>query len=519
MVGTARLAPPYVVGIDGGTQALKVGVFDLTGREVASATAEYPTRFPRSGWAEQDPADWWEALGAASRRCMADAAIRPEDVAGISADGTTCTLLPLDGSDRPLGPALLWMDVRAAEQARRITETGHAALRYAASGVSAEWMPPKALWLKEHQPDVYRGARTLMEYTDWLALRLTGRRTLNQCTATQRWFFDRTAGGWQAGFFEAAGLGDVYEKLPADVLPLGTGVGEVTREAAAHTGFAAGTPVFAGGCDAAVGTLALDVVRPGQLALITGSSNVLMGYTEQPLHAPGLMGSFPEAMAPGLGLIEAGQVSTGSVIAWFRGQFAADLLRDHPDDPGAVYRQLDREAALIPPGAGGVVVLETFQGNRSPHADPLARGAVWGLSLHTTRAHVYRAILEGIAYGTAQILDVLARHGARPHELVAAGGATRSPLFLQLYADVCGVPIRTTETVEASLLGSAIVAAKASGAYETFAAASAQMVRTKETHEPDPERHERYRFWVEQYAQTYARLKDLMHQTAAHADA
>jgi FGGY-family pentulose kinase len=508
-------APPYVAGIDGGTEALKVGIFDLSGHLVASASASYPTHFPQSGWAEQDPEDWWRALGDASRRCFAAAAIDPKDVVAISADGTTCTLLPLDAHNRPLRRAFLWMDVRAAQQAQRITDTGHPALKYSPSGVSAEWMPPKTLWLKEHQPDIYHQTRTLLEYTDWLALRLTGRRTLNLCTATQRWFYDRPNGGWPAGFFDAIGLGDVHSKLPSDVLPLGAHLGDVTAEASAHTGFASGTRIYAGGCDAAVGTLALNVVQPGQLALVTGSSNVLMGFTDQPLHIPGLMGSFPDAVISDLELIEAGQVSTGSVVAWFRREFAADLMRDHPNDSAAIYRILDQDAAQISPGSGGVVVLETFQGNRSPYADALARGAIWGLSLATTRAHVYRALLEGIAYGTAHILDVLAGHGYCPSGLTASGGATRSRFFLQLYADVIGLPIRTTETTEASLLGSAIAAATGAGLYPSFAAASAGMVRTAETFAPDPVTHQRYTFWVDKYARTYAQLRPLMQEIAA----
>jgi FGGY-family pentulose kinase len=508
-----RPAPPYVVGIDGGTEAVKVGVFDLAGHLVGSASAAYPTRFPRPGWAEQEPEEWWAAIGDACRRCLAAAAVPSHEIVGVCADATTCTLLPLDDQDQPLRPALLWMDVRAADQARRITATGHPALRYSPAGVSAEWMPPKTLWLKEQQPEIYRQTRTLLEYTDWLALRLTGRRTLNRGTATQRWFYD-SAGGWPEDFFASIGLGDALEKLPADVLPLGAPLGAVTAAAAAHTGLRAGTPVFAGGGDAPVGMLGLNVVAPGPMALVTGSSNVLMGFVPQPLHAPGLMGSFPDAVVPGLHLVEAGQVSTGSVIAWFRRHFAADLARDLPDAAG-VYRALDEAAARIPPGSGGVVVLETFQGNRSPYADALARGAIWGLSLHATRAHVYRAILEGIAYGTAHILDVLAGHGHRPDALVAAGGATRSRLFLQLYADVCGLPVRTTETAEASLLGSAVAAAAGSGAYPTFDAAAAQMVRTRDAYEPDPATHRAYAFWVEKYARTYAQLKDLMHETAA----
>lgn len=522
----ARPIPPFVAGIDGGTEALKVGIYDLTGRLVASGSAGYPTHFPSSGWAEQDPADWWRALGEASQQCFAGAgsdaggagsgaAIDPKDVVAISADGTTCTLLPLDAQDRPLRNAFLWMDVRAAQQAQRITATEHPALKFCLSGVSAEWMPPKTLWLKEHQPDLYEQTHTLLEYTDWLAFRLTGRRTLNLCTATQRWFYDRPSGGWPSGLYEAIGLEAVHEKLPKDVLPLGAHLGGVTPEAAAHTGFAPGTPVFAGGCDAAVGALALGVVQPGQLALVTGSSNVLMGFTDQPLHTTGLMGSFPDAVIPNLELIEAGQVSTGSVIAWFRRELAADLMRDHPDSSAAIYRILDQEAAQIPPGSGGVVFLETFQGNRSPYADALARGAIWGLSLASTRAHVYRALLEGIAYGTAHILDVLAGHGYRPAGLTAAGGATRSRLFLQLYADVTGLPIRTTETTEASLLGSAIAAASGAGLFPSIGDASAAMVRTTETFAPDVASHERYKFWVDKYVRTYQQLKPLMHESAS----
>ena len=525
MTATAGLdiAPPFLVGIDGGTEALKAGVFDRVGRLVAYASASYATAFPQPGWAEQDPGDWWATLGDACRRCLADlsaAGFSAADIRGVCADATTCTLLPLDAAMQPLRPALLWMDVRASDQAQRITASGHPALRYALAGVSAEWMPPKTLWLKEQQPDLYRQTRHLLEYTDWLGLRLTGRLALNLCTATQRWFYSRPDGGWPVDFYRAIGLEDALEKVPADVLPLGAPLGEVTTEAAAHTGLRAGTPVFTGGADAPVGILGLDALRPGQVTLITGSSNVIMTFLQQPLHAPGMMGTFPDAVLPELHLAEAGQVSTGSVINWFRRQFAADLVSDTPGNPGSaagIYRQLDEAAAAIPPGSGGAVVLETFQGSRSPHADALARGAIWGLSLHTTRAHVYRALLEGIAYGTKQILDLLARHGCRPTELVTAGGATRSPLFMQLYADVCGLPIRTAGTTEATLLGSAVVAAAGSGVHPSITAAAAEMARSRDRYAPDARLHEQYVFWAEQYVRTYEQLRPLMHAVAARA--
>ncbi|MBI3974562.1 MAG: xylulose kinase [Chloroflexi bacterium] len=506
---------PYVLAIDGGTEALKAGIFDLEGNVLGYGTAAYPTAFPQPGWAEQSPDDWWQALGAACHQSLASAGVSAGQVAAICADATTCTLLPLDERGRPLSRALLWMDVRAADQARRISATGHPALRYSLAGTSAEWMPPKALWLKEQRPEVFRQARWLVEYTDWLAFRLTGRLALNVCTATQRWYYGADGAGWPADFYAAIGLADLQEKVPADVLPLGAPVGVLTSEAAEHTGLRAGTLVVAGGGDAPVGVLGVNVVRPGALALITGSSNVLLGFAERELHVPGVMGSFPDAVIPGLHLVEAGQVSTGSVLAWFRRQFAGDLERESADGAAGVYRRLDEAAARLPPGAEGLVALDCFQGNRTPYADSLARGAIWGLSLHSTRAHVYRALLEGIAYGTRHILDTLARHGYRPTEVVAAGGATRSRLFMQIYADVCGLPLRTTDVPEASLLGAAIVAALGAGAYGSLEAAAARMVRQRVSFEPDEERHRRYAFWVQKYVQTYHRLKDLMHEAAA----
>ncbi|HEV2123591.1 MAG TPA: FGGY-family carbohydrate kinase, partial [Chloroflexota bacterium] len=441
--------------------------------------------------------------------------ISPAHVAAICADATTCTLVPLDVQGNALSRALLWMDVRAAAQADRITQTGHPALRYSLSGASAEWMPAKALWLQEHRLEIYQQTRWLVEYTDWLAYRLAGRLTLNRCTATQKWHYDGRHGGWPHDFYAAIGLASAFDRIPEDVLPLGAPVGGLTREAADHTGLLAGTPVVAGGGDAPVGMLGLNVVRPGPMAVICGSSTVLLGFTEQAFHAPGALGSFPDAVIPGLELIEAGQVSTGSVISWFRREFAADMKQLPARD---AYRLLDEAAARVPPGADGLVALETFQGNRSPYANALARGAIWGLSLQSTRAHIYRALLEGIAYGTKHILDTLSNHGYRPDELVVAGGATRSTLFMQIYTDVCGLPLRAVSDAEASLRGAAVAAAVGARAFPSFEAAAAQMAPTDRTFQPDEGTHQKYRFWVEKYVQTYLRLKDLMREVGVALD-
>jgi ribulokinase len=502
--------PPYILAIDAGTEAIKAGLFDLHGQRVAMGSRSYPTYFPAPGWAEQDPADWWAGLVGAVQDCLRAANVAPGDIAGISADATTCTLMPLDPVGQPLGRALLWMDVRAATQAQRIFATGDSALRYCLAGANAEWMPPKMLWLKENEPERYAATATLIEFTDWIAYRLTGRLTLNLDTVTQRWFYHTPSGGWPLDFFAAIGLPDLAAKFPADILPLGASVDGLSEEAANALGLRPGIPVAAGGGDAFVGLLGQGVTQPGDLGVVMGSSNVLSALSVKELHFPGVFGSFPDAIIPGLNLVEGGQVSTGSVLAWFKRNFGAGAAADAAARGVSVYQLLDEEAAQVPPGAEGLIVLDYFQGNRTPHTDSTARGAIWGLSLQSGRAQVFRALMEGIAYGMEDILQTFRTHGFLVERIIASGGATHSPLFMQIYADVCGQPLQVTREPEASLLGSAVVAAVGAGLHPDLAAAARQMVAIERQFTPDPQRHAEYAFFVRQYQDTYRQLRDLM---------
>lgn len=501
----------YVLGIDAGTEAIKAGIFDEEGHLVASAARGYTTYFPHPGWAEQDPAEWWAGLVGAVRDCLAASPVSADAIAGISADATTCTLIPIRANGDPLRRALLWMDVRATEQAARIFKTGHPALCYSLAGVSAEWMPAKALWLKENEAQVFDEAAYLLEYTDWLALRLTGRIALNLNTITQRWYYHMPSGGWPSGFFEQIGLGGVESKFPKDILRLGEIAGPLCQSAAEQLGLPAGIPVTMGGGDAFVGLLGLGVVEPGDLGVVMGSSNVLSGLTANEVHFPGVFGSFPEAVIPGLNLIEGGQVSTGSILNWFKRNFAQDLVEQAARTGGSAYRLLDDEAAKIRPGSEGLIVLDYFQGNRTPHTDSLARGVILGLSLQASRAHVFRAVMEGIAYGMKDIVDTFIRHQCTISRVIACGGATQSKLFMQIYADVLGQPITITHVPEASLLGSAVLAAVGAGLYPTLADASRQMVEVVGEYQPDPERHQAYQFFVQKYQETYQQLRGVMH--------
>ncbi|MEM7125090.1 MAG: FGGY-family carbohydrate kinase [Chloroflexota bacterium] len=510
--------PPYLLGIDGGTEAIKAGLFDLQGNLVAMGARTYGTTFPRPGWAEQDPAEWWAGLVGAIQDCMAAGQVSPDDVIGLSADATTCTLIPMGADGQTLGNALLWMDVRAASQANQIFATGGEALRYSLAGLSAEWMPPKMLWLKENDLERYEQAVTLLEYTDWIAYRLTGRMTHNVNTITHRWLHHGPSGGWQQAFFEEIGLGDLQQKFSDEILNVGEVVGGLLPDVAQKMGLNPGTPVATGGGDAFIGLLGMGVCEPGDLGVIMGSSNVLAGLAAEEFHVPGIFGSYPNALIPGLNVVEGGQVSTGSILNWFKQNFAQDLASQADADGSSIYQILDGAASQVPVGSDGLIVLDYFQGNRTPYTDSAARGAVWGLSLQSSRAHVFRALMEGIAYGTADIIQTFRQSNFTVERVIACGGATKSPVFMQIYADVLGLPIYIASTPEACLLGSSIVAAVGAGAYPDLVTASQKMAQVDANYQPNAANRQAYGFYITQHQSTYQQLKSLMQAMSHHID-
>ena len=508
---------PYLMGIDYGTGGVRVGVFDREGTPVVFRGVEFGTDFPRPGRAEQDPDVWWSSLVEATNEMIREDGVPPEEIAGIAADTTSCTVLAMDENDRHLRPAIMWMDVRASDQARRLAETGEPALKYNGFGaVSAEWMPSKALWLKENEPENYNDARHICECQDWLNHRLTGEWVASINNASARWYYDRDTGGWPESFYGAVGLEGVLDKFPEKVLDMGAVVGGLRKEVAGELGLKAGTPVAQGGIDAFVGALGLGVTEPGTMALITGSSHVMIGQAPEPIHGKGFFGAYTDAQIPGQYTVEGGQVSTGSIVAWFKNQYASEARAEASRRGVDPYEVLNEMAHDIPIGSDGLVLIDYFQGNRTPHTDPLARGMIWGLSLGHTPGHVFRAIIEGICYGTENIFRTMRGHGFEPRMNVVSGGPTKSDLWMRMHADVSNIPISFTRVGDGPVLGAAMLAAVGAGIYPDIQEASRHMVHTTHTIEPDKARHEEYRFYVERYVETYPRMRELMHEMARH---
>lgn len=442
-------------------------------------------------------------MGIAVRTALEQASVTKNDIAGLCLDTTCCTVVALDKEGHALRPALLWMDMRSADQAHRVASCGAPSLCINGGGsgpVSAEWMIPKALWLKENEPELFKSAAYICEYQDFINYHLTGRMCASINNISVRWHYDSQR-GWPTDILTALDFDELLDKWPRDIVQLGGRVGGLTPAAATHLNLPAGLPVAQGGADAFIGMIGLGVVEPDRMALLTGSSHLHLGCTSKTFHGSGIWGTYRDAVLPGVNIVEGGQTSTGSVVAWFR------RLVGSPS-----YEDLDSEATSnVPAGCNGVVSLDHFQGNRTPHTDPLSRGAITGLTLMHGRGHIFRSLVEAVCYGTEMVLEAMRANGYSPESIVVAGGPTKSSLWLQCHADVSGLPFVLTKVGDAPALGSAILASVVAGLYPDVASAIQSMVKIEKVVHPDPEQYARYRKHYAAYKQLYPALKRCVH--------
>ncbi len=493
------------IGLDCGTGGARAVLCDMAGQVLAMHSVDYPTHHPAPGWATQRPADWWHAAAGAVRGVIAKANVAPHRIAALCADATSSTLVMLDGNLQPVDDAILWMDNRASAEAHRIEATHHPILRRSRAGVSAETALPKILWVKTHRPAQYDATKWFVEMADYMALRLSRKLTLGQNQTINRWFYDPRLGHWPVDFLDAMGLDGITDKFPADMPALGDPIGPITKEAAADMGLSPQTLIVAGGTDAYVAMVGLNTLRPGETALITGTSHLVLPVVGADDEIEGLFGPHPDCVTRGTFVMEGGQVSSGAILRWWH-----DLI--HPDGDG--YDTLMREAEAAPQGAEGLVVLDFWQGNRNPFTDYDLQGAIWGLTLKHQRPEITRALMESVALGTANIMKRLTDRGCAVHSMTLAGGVLRSPFWAQMHADATGNVLRVPEVGEASAFGAAIAAAVGAGFYPSLETAADAMVRITTEIEPDPVRHAAYQDQLGVYLETHAALEPLMHRRA-----
>jgi ribulose kinase len=481
---------------------MRAGLFELRGRPVSTAQQAYATAHPAPGRAEQRPEDWWRALAACTRACLQQAAIEPARVIGL-AIAAPSTILLVDRQGEPLTPGLLEEDLRGAPQADRIIATAQPALRFSGGLVPAEWPLPKALWLKEQEPALWGRASLIVDMMSWLTWRLTGAWTFGLCNAVCRWHY-RPGTGWPDELFTAGGLQEIGARIPRIMLPMGGRVGALSAQAAQELGLTAATGVALAGLDAYAGMVGLNALEQGTLALLTGPSTYQIALWDEPAFDPGMLGPFEDAVLPGTWSLEAEQVGTGSTVRWLIELMDGTALG--VPAVGNRHVHVDQLAAAVPAGAGGLTLLEQWQGSKAPIRDPGARGAITGLSPAHGPGHLLRAVYEGTAYGSRRILALLADLGVPIARIVAGGGGTRSRLWLQILADVTGTPVALTAMPDGAVRGAAICAAVGAGAYADLRDAASAMVEATDSLVPDETLREIYDRGYSRYIATYAAL-------------
>ena len=525
----------FVVGVDVGTGSARAGLFDLAGRRRATASAPIRLWSPKAEWAEQSSDDIWNAVGIVVRQVMEESGVAPESVIGLGVDAT-CSLVVLDQNDQALSvsedgdPArnvIVWMDHRALEETEAINAGGYDVLKNVGGKLSPEMEIPKLRWLKTHLPATWANAGKFLDLADFLTYQCTGRDVRSLCTAVCKWTYLGQEGRWDTAFFDAIGLGDLLDggRVGTDIRPMGEPIGPLTAEAAAHLGLTVGTVVGAGIIDAHAGGLGVLGAAGGDwngaLALIGGTSSCHMAVSGEPRFIPGIWGPYWGAMVPGFWLTEGGQSATGVLIDWTLASHAAsgELTRQAESSGQSVYEvinteiaRLTVEASLLSPAllTRDLHVFDGHLGNRSPFADPRARGVIDGLGLDTSLsslALLYLATVQSVAYGTRAIVEALNRAGYAVTRLYAVGGGTKNPLWVQQHADITGTEVVLPEESEAVLLGAALLGAVAAGAYKDIPDAMAAMCRSAAVIKPDPNtsRYHAAKFGV--YQELYAQQK------------
>lgn len=469
-----------LLGIDVGTGGTRALVIDEAGRIIASQTAEHAAfQSPQTGWAEQRAEDWWRAATEAVRAVLRHSEVRAESIKCIGFSGQMHGATLLDERDEVLRPAIIWCDGRTSEQCRRITEgIGARELIELVSNPALEGFTlPKLLWVREHEPELWRRVRTVLLPKDYVRLKLSGERATDVADASGTLLFDVKNRTWSQAMLDHA---ELDRKLLPRVYESPEICAQVSSEGARATGLIEGTPIVAGAGDQAAGAIGLGVVAPGAVSATIGTSGVVFAAMDHPaLDARGRVHTFCHAVPKRWHVMGVTQAA-GLSLRWFRDRFGAGA-----EDGRDAYERLMSEAGSAPAGAAGVLWTPYLMGERTPHLDINARAALVGLAANHTRSHIIRAILEGVAFSLRDTLTIFAEMDVPVETIKLGGGGARSSLWRQIQADVYGRAVEIAETEEGAAYGAALLAGVGARVWRDVDAACREVVTVRERIEPD----------------------------------
>jgi len=489
------------LGLDVGTTGARALSIDEAGSVVAEATAEYPLATPRPGWTEQNPEEWWrgarEALGAVAGESRGE-------IVGLGLTGQMHGSVFLDDKNAVVRPALLWNDQRTEAQCRAITERVGAERLISIAGNPAltGFQAPKILWLRENEPDRYDRVAHVLLPKDYIRLLLTGEFSTDASDASGTLLLDVRRRDWSPEILDAL---DIPAKWMPKVYEGPDDTGRLRAAVANELGLPPGVPVAAGGGDNAAAAIGTGIIREGLLSSSVGTSGVLFAHTEEFTPDPsGRIHAFCHAV-PGKYHLMAVTLSAGGSLSWWRQAFRAMGL-----GAGVEYEQLSDLASGAPPGAEGLLFLPYLSGERTPHLDPTARGAFFGLTVRHTHAHLTRALMEGVIFGLRDGLEIMKELGVPTDEVRATGGGARGSLWRQLQADIYNTPIRRTVVDEGPAYGAALLAGVASGTYRDVEEACCHVKLRDEITNPDPDRTRLYDRYYAVHRTLYPATREAM---------
>ena len=502
----------YLLGIDVGTYESKGVIVTTSGEVLASAAVGHELLMPRPGWVEHDAEGvWWNDFVTLCRRLLEKSGVDPKQIVGVGVSAIAPCVLPVDSAGRPLRPAILYgIDTRASEEVAELERAlgRDAIFAHCALHLSSQAAGPKILWLRRHEPDVWARTETILTGSGYIVFKLTGERTIDVYTATAYApLLDVHARAWSV---EMSRPITPLDKLPRlawspDV------VGHVTREAAGETGLVEGIPVVAGTADAAAEALSAGLALPGDLMVMYGSSTFLIQKTERLVIADKVWGAV--FLEEGTYAIAAGMSTGGSLTRWFRDNLAPEERAAEMEGGPNAYAALAQLAAQSPPGANGLIVLPYFSGERSPINDPDARGLIAGLTLSHTRADLYRAILESVGYGIRHSVDAMGEESAPPRRVLAVGGGTKNPLWLQIVSDIVGIEQLIPDQHYGASYGDAFLAGVGIGLFADTTEIST-WVGYRQTVRPNADAHRQYEAYYRLYRQIYEDSAPTVHRLA-----
>ncbi len=483
----------YLIGIDIGTSGTKSVLFDTEGNTIASATAEYPLYQPENGWAEQNPQDWWNAVCSTLKEISKKAC---GEICGIGLSGQMHGLVMLDEKNEVLRNAIIWCDGRTAKECREIESIiGHdRLLEITGNPALAGFTASKIMWVKKHEPESFKRCRHILLPKDYIRYMLTGVYATDVSDASGMQLLDVGKRYWSDEVLEQLGID---RDLLAKVYESPEVTGYVSEAASKLCGLKEGIPVAAGAGDNAAAAIGTGVCENGKAFTTIGTSGVVFAHTDEMIFDPkGRIHTFCCAV-PGAWHVMGVTQAAGLSLSWFKNQFAGDLS----------YREIDNLCENIPIGSDKLIYLPYLMGERTPVLDTNARGVFFGLSAMHTRAHMARAVMEGVSYSLKNCLDVLCEVGVAAADMALCGGGAKGSFWRGMIADLFNMPVKIMQSEEGPALGAAILAGCAAGIFKDVSDGCGRIVKVKKEQQPNEKNHAEYEKYYQVYNSLYPSLK------------